>query len=215
MIQDPKERTEPLEHLHCLVQTLLGMSESYVPVERMCRVINAVIRESGWDVITHSSESDNGPVVPASSPSSRRKSASNDNPQKQLSAGALPPADPSPLTFERQSHSENFSNAKQFPGCEIGSVGPPQIVSRPEDMTGSAVDSFLDPVFFTNDWEIMDTQLDRRDEGSGIGGRTVVGLDLLDLDFGITSGQNFRSSERPGDLPDFWGTILRQLGTSV
>jgi hypothetical protein len=91
----------------------------------------------------------------------------------------------------------------------------PQIASRPEDITGSAVSSFFDPVFFTDDPEIMDTPLNRRDEGFGIGAGTVEGLDLLDLDFGITSGQNFRSSERPEDLPDLWGTILRQLGTSA
>lgn len=214
MIKDPKERSDPLEHLHCLVQTLLGMSESYVPVERMCRVINTVIRESGWDVITHSSESENGPGVAAPSPSSWRKSASKYNPKNQLLAGTLQSVDPSPFAFDYRSRSENFSNANHRPGCEIGSMGP-QIASRPEDITGSAVSSFFDPVFFTDDPEIMDTPLNRRDEGFGIGAGTVEGLDLLDLDFGITSGQNFRSSERPEDLPDLWGTILRQLGTSA
>jgi hypothetical protein len=214
MINDPRERAEGLEHLQCLVQTLSGMSESYVPVERMCRVIDAVIRESGWDETARSSVFENGHGIVAPSPSSRRKASCSDNTKNQLFTASSPPVDSSAFVFDHRYRSENLSNENQRPGCEIESIGS-QIGSRPEDATGSVANSFCDPVFFSNGRDTMDTRLDRRDEGFNIWGGTVEGLDLMDLDFGISNGQNFRNSERPGELPDFWGSILRQLGTST
>ncbi|KAI9812436.1 MAG: hypothetical protein M1827_004667 [Pycnora praestabilis] len=220
LIQDPKDRVEPLQHLQCLDDALQDMSHAYAPAERLSNILSNVMRESAWklDQVPEMEPRPARPSIPA------RRASSNDAPlspsyakkRHVLQASTLSPIEDQAVHESRpQPHrSESLASLNQRNGFGLDSMASTSTSApRSKTMPWKNGNPTHDPVFFANEREILglaDVGIDGPygglDDLSAFGGPLVEGAHRFS-----NSGQQKLPDPENGP-PDLWGDILRQMG---